>query len=74
MERLKLPVSAKNELRLILELFIQRKLRFFPENKRTIVNFEIVDRGDTYHLNVVSTIPQDMLPPPVDGVDKSGPV
>lgn len=61
LESLNLPIPTRNEFRLVVELFIQRKLQQFPEVNRMIVNYEIVDMGDTYHLSVASTIPKATL-------------
>ncbi len=42
----------------LIEMMIERKLRFFPDNLRAILSFKLTDMGDGFHLSVVSTLDQ----------------
>lgn len=43
------------DMSLILNLLVQRKLDFYSDVKRMVMDYDIVDTGDGFHLNVVST-------------------
>ncbi len=48
--------QLKKELKeFILALIIRKKL-FFADYTRQIIDFELVDQGENYHLSVVSTL------------------
>jgi hypothetical protein len=40
---------------LIAEL-VQRKERYFSDNRRAVVSFDLADQGDSYYLSVMSTL------------------
>src|SRR5215831_16721537 len=55
-----LPAEARTDfLALIREMMI-RKERYFAQNTRYILNYELTEGRESYHLNVLSTL----LPPP----------
>lgn len=48
--------QTKEDLNAIVDVFIKRKQKRFSEYTRMIVDFEVSDLGDEYHLSVVSMI------------------
>lgn len=42
-------------IRRLVEEFIQRKEELFPDNVRLILDYQVTDVGDGYHVDVVST-------------------
>lgn len=50
-----LPENVRRDGRQIIEELMVRKERFFPQNKRMIIDFEVEDTGGKWHLSVVST-------------------
>ena len=40
----------------IIQMLIQRRLEYFPDITRFIFDYEILDQGDNWHLNVISTL------------------
>ncbi len=48
--------SVMKDLRQFLDQFIQRKEENYPEIKRSILDWELIETRDSYHLNVVSTV------------------
>jgi hypothetical protein len=42
--------------RQIIEAMIRRKEEHFATNRRAIVSFQLIDRGDDFHLSVASTL------------------
>lgn len=55
---------AKQDTREILDDLITRKQSFFADNKRYIVDFQLQDMGQSYHLSVASTLsPQSAASP-----------
>jgi hypothetical protein len=47
--------ELKKELSDIVNQLIVRKKAYFSQYKRYIIDFEVVDLGDQYHLSVAST-------------------
>ncbi len=47
---------AQQDTREILDEMIARKQALFADNKRYIVEFQLQDRGKTFHLSVASTL------------------
>jgi hypothetical protein len=45
--------------RFIKEL-IERKRKYFPDNKRLIASYHITDLGNDWHVSVASTLPQEI--------------
>jgi hypothetical protein len=58
-KKMKLGFWEKRDFRGVINDFVERKLKYFPDNKRYIIDFEITDLGDRDHLSVISTLPQD---------------
>jgi thymidine phosphorylase len=54
---------AQQDTREIINEMIVRKQKFFADNKRCIVDFQLQDVGNQFHLSVASTL----LNPPVVG-------
>lgn len=50
-----LPENVRKDGRQIIEELMVRKERFFPQNKRMIIDFEVEDTRGEWHLSVVST-------------------
>lgn len=48
--------ELKADARAIIDQMVARKRDFFPEYRREIIEFEVVDLGDRYHLAVASTL------------------
>ena len=48
--------ELKTDLKEIMSILIARKKKFFSEYTRTIIDFELTDRGRDYHLTVASTL------------------
>lgn len=48
--------KLKAEIQEIVKELIARKNRYFSENKRMILDFELKDVGSGYHLSVASTL------------------
>jgi hypothetical protein len=47
---------ARQDTRQILNEMMERKEQLFADNKRYIVNFNLQDTGQTFHLSVASTL------------------
>ncbi len=52
-----LPEEARKYFYPIVEEMIERKNKYFAEYDRMILDFELIDRGDDYHITVMSWIP-----------------
>ncbi len=52
------PLEA-NSFKEFLQIFIDRKLEYFSEFKHFIADFKLEDRGNTIHLSVAATIPDN---------------
>ena len=48
--------EAVQDFRAVVDEFIQRKERFFPNNRRFIVSYELSETKHSYHLLVASTL------------------
>lgn len=48
--------ATREEFKAFLEKFFQRKRELFPDNQRMILDYELTESSDNFHLNVVSTI------------------
>ena len=65
-----LPAEARTDfLELIQEMMI-RKERYFAQNTRYILNYELTERRGSYHLNVLSTLPPSGQAVPADTDEK----
>ena len=51
--------ELKAGLKGIVNMLLARKKAHFSQYTRNIIDFEVVDRGDSYHLAVVSTLEKD---------------
>lgn len=54
-----LPWSARRDFRKIVQEMVERKQQFFADNQRQIIDYQITDLGDQYHLSVISSMPPD---------------
>jgi hypothetical protein len=54
-----LPAEARTDLLALMQEMMTRKERYFAQNTRYILNYELTERRASYHLNVLSTL----LPP-----------
>jgi hypothetical protein len=52
-----LPEETHADFYAIAGEMIERKDKHFARYDRTIVDYELVDRGDDYHLSVMSIVP-----------------
>jgi hypothetical protein len=50
---------ARQGFQEILLQLISRKLLYFPDDRRSIVDFQVIDRGAQFHLSVASVMPGD---------------
>ena len=55
-EKLKL-LMTDAELRRLMRCMLNRKRQMYPDIKRIIVNYELTETSDGFHLSVASTIP-----------------
>ena len=51
----KLPPEARADGKRIVKGLMRRKQRLFAEYRRAVVDFEVTDLGDAFHLQVAST-------------------
>jgi hypothetical protein len=54
-----LPAETYADFYTIVHEMIERKNKHFAEYDRLILDFELVERGNDYHLTVVSRIPSE---------------
>ena len=52
------PVMPDAESKGVIDYMIARKRQIFPDNKRIILNHELTETPDGFHLTVASSIPQ----------------
>jgi len=55
-----LPAEARTDFLALIREMVVRKERYFAQNTRYILNYELTEGRESYHLNVLSTL----LPPP----------
>ena len=60
-----LPAEARTDFLALIREMIARKERYFAQNTRYILNYELTEGRESYHLNVLSTL----LPPPQGPAD-----
>jgi len=51
-----IPEQVREDGRAIINDLMVRKQRYFSEYKRTIIDYEVTDTGENYHLAVISTL------------------
>ncbi|MCB8921026.1 MAG: hypothetical protein H6662_05525 [Ardenticatenaceae bacterium] len=51
-----MPVEAQAEGRELFMALLERKQRHFAHIKRFIINYEVTDLGDDWHLAVASSV------------------
>ena len=51
------PFMQDAESKGIVKHMLHRKQQMFPDNNRLILNFEVTEKADSFHLSVVSTLP-----------------
>ena len=51
----RLPKNVRKDGKQIIEELMVRKERFFSQYKRMILDFEVTDTGDGWHLSVMSS-------------------
>lgn len=52
-----LPEEAREDFYSVVAELIERKNKYFAQYDRMILDYELVDRGDDYHITVVSWMP-----------------
>lgn len=52
-----LPEEVRADFYAIVEEMIERKNKYFAEYDRLIMDYELVDRGNNYHITVMSWMP-----------------
>jgi len=55
-----LPAEARTDFLALIREMVARKARYFAQNTRYILNYELTEGRERYHLNVLSAL----LPPP----------
>jgi hypothetical protein len=58
-----LTAADRADMRRMIGEMVARKEAVFPSIRRTIISFEVEDRGDDFHLTVASTL-EEIPPPP----------
>lgn len=56
-EKMLKPIMPDAESRSVVKYMLERKREMFPDNKRMIMNYELAETPDGFHLSVASTIP-----------------
>ena len=56
MEKLLKPLTQDADGKSIVQYMLSRKHQMFPDVNRYILDYELTDRGDEFHLSVASTI------------------
>jgi len=56
--------EARREMLLTVNMLLERKKKYFSNNKRLIMDYHITESAHRIHLNVVSTIPEGYHPEP----------
>ena len=56
-EKMLKPIMPDAESKSVVECMLDRKREMFPDNKRIIMNYELTERPNGFHLSVASTIP-----------------
>lgn len=54
-----LPQETHADFYAIVEEMIERKEKYFAQYERTIIDYELVDRGGDYQLSVISFLPDE---------------
>ena len=52
-----LPAETHDDFYAIVGEMIERKEKYFAQYDRMIINYELVDQGDDYHISVMSWLP-----------------
>lgn len=52
-----LPEETHADFYAIVSEMIERKEEYFTQYNRTIIDYELTDRGDDYHISVMSLMP-----------------
>jgi hypothetical protein len=47
---------------LAIAMLLERKEKYFPDNKRVIIDYDITETNDMLNLNIVSTVPKGYNP------------
>jgi hypothetical protein len=50
------PAADRAAARQLIDALIRRKEEHFATNRRAIISFQLVDRGDDFHLSVAATL------------------
>ncbi|RME48076.1 MAG: hypothetical protein D6796_06800 [Caldilineae bacterium] len=56
-----LPKEVREDFYNIVGELIERKEKYFARHNRMIIDYELVDLGDAYHIAVISTMPGQKL-------------
>jgi hypothetical protein len=56
-EKMLKPMMPDAESKSVVRYMLDRKHEMFPKNKRMIMNYELTEAADGFHLTVASTIP-----------------
>jgi hypothetical protein len=52
-----LPAEARTDFLALIREMIARKERYFAQYTRYILNYELTEQRESYHLDVLSTLP-----------------
>jgi len=55
--------DARDKLIATFDMLLARKRRYFTNNTRVILDYQITDSADTLHLDVISTVGKAYHPP-----------
>jgi len=60
-KRMLKPLMFNAESKSVVRYMLERKQEMFPDNKRMIMNYELHETTDGFHLSVASTIPDTAI-------------
>lgn len=56
----KMSIIDRFYFRRFLKVLVKRKNQLYPENKRFIVSYQVIETGSGWHVSVISTLTEDI--------------